>query len=428
MRPDKNRIPYPRRLGVVAVGGALAVGLAACGSSGSGASSPSGSPSPASAPSANKKPLTLDFGSSGAAETAAIKKAAAAFTKASGIPVSVRPAANLTQELAQDFAGNAPPNLFYLDPGSFQEYVKKGVLADYAQSLPNAKDFFPSLASAFTYKGQLVCAPKDGSALSLYINNAMWKAAGLTSYPTNWSQLASDAKKLTTSAHAGLTLDPSSSRIDAFFYQAGGSIFNKANTKAVLDSPANLKALTFLKGMLSAGTLKFPSQLNQGGGTDALGAKKAAMAITGNWMDGAMKSDYPSVSYSVHSLPAGPTGTKGTLTFTNCWGVAKQNNNLGGTVKFVKFLTSPGQELAFAKEFGPVPSLQTISAQYTKAFPKNAPVLDGLKTGHPDIALAGSTQAVTAFSSALAQLGSTDPKTILSKAQQNFQGVISQNG
>ena len=431
-----------RRMSTGAALAALAIVAAGCGtsstpgasssattagSSATTAGSSTGAASPTAIPAPNKKPLTLLFGSSGAAETAAIQQAAAAYTKQSGIKVNVIPASNLTQQLAQDFAGNQPPNLFYLDPTSFQEYMPKGVLASYASSLPNANSFFPSLKAAFSYHGQLVCAPKDGGPLSLYVNNADLKAAGITTPPANWAALAADAKKLTVGGRVGLTLDPNESRIDAFLYQNNGHIFNSNKTKVVIDSKANIQALDFLKGMLSAGSLKFPSALNQGGGTDAFGAGKAAMVVTGNWMEGTMTKDYPNVSYTAYPLPAGPTGTQATLTFTNCWGVAKQNSNLGGTINFVKFLTSPTQELTFAKEFGPVPSLQTLSATYVKDFPQNAAVLNGLKTGHPDIALAGDTQAVTAYSSSLAQLASTSPQTILSQAQTNLQAVINQN-
>lgn len=426
-------------LGGVALAAGISLLAGACGSSSGSAAQSSGSGNSAGAtassgsgsavPAANKKTITMLFGSSGPAETAAENQAAKAFTKKTGIPVKVVAAANLTQEIEQDFAGSQPPNLFYLSPTLFQQYVSKGVLDAYAQSLPNVNDFYPSLKSAFTYKGKLVCDPKDGGPLSLYINTADWAAVGLTSadYPTTWAQLASDAKKLTTKKRVGLTMDPNESRMDAFLYQAGGSVFNASQTKVTLDSSANVKALGFLKGMLKSRSLAFPSTLNEAGGTDAFGAGKAAMVVTGNWLEGTMTADYPKVKYTIQPLPAGPAGKNTTLTFTNCWGVPKSNDNLGGTIEFVKFLTSPAQELRFAKEFGPVPSLQTVKAQYLKAFPQNKAVLAGLSSGVPDISLAGSTQALTAYNSALAELATKSPSSILKTAQTDLQAVLTQD-
>ena len=398
-----------------------------------GASSPavakSKSPTTPTAPVANKKPITLLFGSSGPAETAAENAAARAFTKKTGIPVKVEPAANLSQQLAEDFAANTPPNLFYLDPTSFQEYVTKGVLADYGKYLPNASDFFPSLTSAFTYKGQMYCAPKDASALSLYINNADWAEAGLTKadFPTTWSQLASDAKKLTTSGRVGFTTDPNESRLDAFLYQSGGSVLNKTGTKVVLDSAANIRALSFVQSMLKNGSMAFPSTLNENDEIPALGDNKAAMIISGPWMQGEMKAQYPSVAYNILPLPAGPTGVKGTLTFTNCWGVAKRNDNLGGTIEFVKFLTTEAQQLRFTAAFGPIPSLESAAHKYETLLPGDRLQASALFSGHPDISIAGSSEALNAFNSSLANLASQSPESILSAAQTNLQAVVNQN-
>lgn len=414
-----------RRTQAVAV--SLAAGVlmlaAACSSGGTGTTASS------STGKASKKPLTLMFGSSGPAETKAVNEAAAAFTKQSGIKVNVVVASNLPQQLAQGFAGGQPPDVFYLDPISFQSYAAKGVLDPYAQALPNKNDFIPAEKAAFTYKGQFVCDPKDGGPLSLYINTTEWKQAGLTSkdIPTNWSQLQSDAKKLTGHGHPGLVIDASHSELDEFFYQNGGSIFNPAGTKVTLDSAANVQALSYVKSMLSAGTLKFPSQLNAGWSGEAFGEGKAAMIIVGNWLQGAMQADYPKVKYQGYPIPTGPTGTKATLSFTNCWGVPKSSQNLAGAVDFVKFLTSPAQEMRFAKEFGPLPSLSTLTSAYDKQFPQQAFMLAEMNYAHPDIALGSSTQALAAFDSALGQLGSNSPASILSKAQANLQAVVTQN-
>jgi multiple sugar transport system substrate-binding protein len=187
----------------IAIAALAAVGLAvlstAC-SSGNGFGSSSVSGSADATP--NKSTVTLMFGSSGPAETAAVQQAAKVFTKQSGIPVQVIAASNLTQQVAQGFSGGTPPNVFYLDPLTFQSYAKDGALDPYPTSLPNAGGFASSLTQAFTYKSTFTCEPKDASALALYINTADWQQAGLGAPPSNWS-LEADAKKLTTGGRAG---------------------------------------------------------------------------------------------------------------------------------------------------------------------------------------------------------------------------------
>ena len=412
---------HSRALLAASAVGCLLMMVSACGSSGSSSS--------VSSSSVSKKPLTLMFGSSGPAETKAVDAAATAFTKQSGIKVKVIAASNLTQQLAQGFAAGHPPDVFYLDPGSFQNYAKDNALYPYAQSLPNAKDFYPALRAAFTYNGKFICAPKDASTLALYINTTDWKQAGLTSadIPTNWTQLEAVAKKLTTSGRVGLVLDQSHSEMDEFLYQNGGSVV--APDGAVdIDKPQDVAALSFLQGMLKQGILKFPSTLSSSWSGEAFGENKAAMNIVGNWMVGSLQTDYPSIKYQVATIPAGPTGTAATLSFTNCWGIPRTSANLTGAVDFVKFLTTPAQQMKFSKAFGVIPSLQTLQGQWQSTFPSLAVHTKELAYAHPDIALPNDTQALATLDSALAQLKTGNPATILKTAQTNLAPLATKTG
>ncbi|HEV3382711.1 MAG TPA: extracellular solute-binding protein [Trebonia sp.] len=410
-----------RRLTTAVLAAAVLAFTAAC-SSGGGFGSPSSSDATATAK-PNDKPLTLMFGSSGPAETKAVDAAAAAFTKQSGIKVQVIAASDLAQQVAQGFAGNEPPDVFYLDPLTFQNYAKDGVLDPYASTLSNASNFAPALKAAFAYQGQFVCAPKDASTLALYINTKDWQQAGLGAPPANWNQLESDAKKLTTGGRTGLVIDQDESGIDEFLYQDGGTVLSSTG-KVELDSPQNVQALTYLKSMLDSGIMKFPSQLDAGFSGQAFGENKAAMDVIGNWENGELQTDYPNVKFKVYPLPAGPTGIHATLSFTNCWGVPKQSQNLAGALELVKFLTTTQQEMTFSNAFGVIPSLESAQSQYAAAYPQYATFVKELAYAHPDIAIAGATQALDAYSSALEQLANSNPATILSTAQQNLQAVV----
>ena len=82
-----------------------------------------------------------------------------------------------------------------------------------------------------------------------------------------------------------------------------------------LDSPQVKQALQFVADMHKAGTAASAAKVGAGWGGEALGKGKAAMTIEGNWIVGAMKTDFPNVKYSVAELPAGPTG-KATMAFS----------------------------------------------------------------------------------------------------------------
>src|SRR5687768_735927 len=72
--------------------------------------------------------LQILIGSSGQAETTAVQEAAAKWATASGNTATVTPAQDLTQQLGQAFAGDSPPDVFYVDAGRFADYASVGAL------------------------------------------------------------------------------------------------------------------------------------------------------------------------------------------------------------------------------------------------------------------------------------------------------------
>jgi multiple sugar transport system substrate-binding protein len=403
--------------GALAVTTALA--LSACGSGFSSGSSTSGSLT------SSNKALTVMIGSSGDAETAAVKSAVASWSKSSGTGAKVIAANNLDQQLAQGFAAKKPADVFYLSTGSLAGYASNGSLLAYGDQLKNKSDFYPSLVKNFTYDGKLYCAPKDFSTLQLIVNNDDWKAAGLTAadYPKTWDQLDAVAKKLGTGGRTGLVVSGQYERLGAFMVQAGGNLMNDSSTKATADSSANVKALDFAKKMLNDGAMKFAADVGAGWGGEAFGKNLGAMTIEGNWISGAMQSDYPNVKYTVVPLPEGAAG-KGTLQFTNCWGIAADSPNQKAALDLVQKLTSKDDQLAFAKAFGVMPSIRSAASEWKKLYPQFTPFLDAASYAKGVPTVKGASDVIADLDSKLGQLGSSDPTTILDATQKNLEALL----
>ncbi|HEX4444949.1 MAG TPA: extracellular solute-binding protein [Galbitalea sp.] len=402
----------------VALTGILA--LAGCGTGFSSGTSSSGGKLTSS-----KKALTVLIGSSGPAETSAVTSAVASWSKSSGTGAKVIAASDLPQQLAQGFASGKPADVFYLGNTDLAGYASAGDLLSYGSMLPNKSDFYPSLTKAFTYNNQLYCAPKDFSTLQLVINNSLWQKAGLTKsdIPTTWNQLETVAKKLTGGGVVGLSMNGQYERIGAFMVEAGGNLMNATSTKATANSAANVTALTYVKKLLGEGVMKYAASVGEGDGGQAIGAGKAAMTVEGNWVTGELKSDFPNVKYTVAPLPAGPAG-KGTLVYTNCWGIAKDSPNQAAALKLVEQLTSEKDQLAFSKAFGVLPSIQSAAAKWKKQNPTLIPFLDGASYAQGTPASKNSAAVVTDFDSKLLTLSSSDPKTILDAVQKNLQATV----
>ena len=206
------------------------------------------------------------------------------------------------------------------------------------------------------------------------INTDLWAKAGLTDadIPKDWAGLEAVAKKLTKGKVTGLVIGNDINRGGAFMVQAGGWVVNKDGSKVTADTPQNLAGLTEIKKMMAAtASLKYMTDTNPaaGWGGEALGKGAAAMTIEGNWIRGALTKDFPNIKTKVVELPAGPAG-KGTLLFSNCWGIAAKSAHQGQAVDLVKSLTSVDQQMAFAKAFGVMPSTEEGAKKFAADLPR----------------------------------------------------------
>jgi multiple sugar transport system substrate-binding protein len=403
-------------IGAVAL---LSLSLSACGS-GFDDTADAGGQAPAG-PAA----LNVLIASSGDAETKAVTDAAQTWATASGNTATVTQAQDMVQQLGQGFASNNPPDVFYVEATRFATYASAGSLEPYGDTFPEKEDFYASIRQAFTYDGKLYCIPKDFSTLALQINTKAWAAAGLTDadYPTTWEQLQAVAQKLTTPEQVGLALGDTRDRIGAFMVQAGGWVTDKDATKVTADSPQNLKALEFVRSLLASGAAKYPKQLDSGWSGEAFGKQKAAMTIEGNWIAGAMKNDYPDVAYTTVPLPAGPQG-KGTLAFTQCWGIAAKSTHKAAAVDFVKAMTAKDAQMTFATAFGVMPSRQSAQADYVAAFPQDKAFIDGAAYAQAPVNVAKIDSVLNDFDTALQGLPNADPAQILKRLQTNAESVV----
>ncbi len=389
----------------------LAVSLAACAPADSGGDAQTG------------QDLTILIGSSGDAETNAVQAAADAWATETGNTVEVIAASDLIQQLGQGFSGNAPPDLFYMPWDQFQTYAAQGFLEPYAGELTNTADFLPALTDQYSVDGQFYCAPKDFSTLGLQINTDAWTAAGLTDadVPTDWDQLATVAATLTTPDQVGLAMGREYTRMGVFMNQAGGTIVDGDTIAA--DSPENAEGLSYLQGLISAGSLKFPQELEAGWGGEAFGLGKAAMVIEGPWINGAMKNDFPDRKFITVELPAGPAGPS-TFAFSTCWGMPVGSATRDATLSLIEFLTSDEQQLAFSDAFGVIPSTVAASATYADQFPENAAFVAGVASAVSPVSFQGASAAVADFNTQLEGIATADPSALLATLQANLQAAL----
>lgn len=415
-----------RRAGALVAGAsALALTLAACGG-GSGFDDDATDDAATGDGDGGGGAVEILIGSSGDAETRAVEDAVAAWSEESGVEATVSVAADLPQQLSQGFAAGSPPDLFYVGADFFVGYAANGSLMPYADQLDNVEDFYPTLRDSFTYEDELYCAPKDFSTLALFINNEAWSAAGLgeDDVPTTWEELSEVATTLAETSDTGLTFGPEWQRVGTFMAQAGGSLVSEDGTTATVDSPENFEALTFVQELLDSGAAQYPAALGAGWGGEAFGTGAAAMTIEGNWLVGALVNDFPDVDYQVVPLPEGPAGP-GTLQFTNCWGIGADSANQEQAVELVQHLTSPEQQLEFARAFGVMPSIESAADQWTSEFPEQAAFLESVDFAQGVPTVEGISDVIADFNAQLEGLaGGGDPQGLLTSVQSTLEATL----
>ncbi|MGC5017792.1 sugar ABC transporter substrate-binding protein [Micromonospora sp. DT47] len=411
----------PRSLTRAAVAGLAAVALLGSAACGSGFDDSAKDTKQSSGP-AN---LQILIGSSGDAETKAVQDAAAKWASSSGNQATVTPAQDLTQQLGQALAGGTPPDVFYVDASRFADYASVGALEPYGDKISKPEDFYESLRTTFTHDGKFYCAPKDFSTLALQINTDLWTKAGLTDadVPTTWEQLTATAQKIKAKGQVPLALGDTRDRIGAFMVQSGGWLVSKDGKQATADTPENLKALEYVKGLLTNGYARYPKQLDAGWSGEAFGKGKAVMTIEGNWIKGALQNDFPNVKYKVVALPAGPKG-QGTLSFTNCWGIAAKSKFKDQAIKFVEAMTAGDQQMTFAKAFGVMPSRQSVRDQYSSEFPADKPFIDGAEYAQGPVNAPKMDSVLGDLDTGLQGLSNGNPKTILENFDKNAKAAL----
>ncbi len=407
--------------GLLAVGAVASLGLAACSSGGGGFDTPAATQAPAAGPVTVKFMIT----SNGPADVKLQQDTVKAWETKTGNKVEVIAASDINQQLSQGFAAGSPPDVFFTDANVFPTYAKAGNMLAYGDKVTAKSDFYPNLVKTFTYDNKFYCAPKDFSTLALIINTEMWTKAGLTDadVPKTWADLEKVATKLNVDGHKGLVIGDTRDRIGAFMKQAGGWIVNGDQTKMTADSAENLAALQEVQKLLASGTTAFPKAVDAGWSGEAIGKNKTAMAIEGNWIKGAVKSDYPNLKWKAVELPAGPAG-KGTLSFTQCYGVASASKNQAAAIDLVNYLSTADPALALAKGLGVMPALQSAAAGYKSAFPDEEAFLAGASYAQGPVTVAGMDPVLKDFDSQIGTLPGADPKALLQRLQKNGEAIL----
>ncbi|MEV4578448.1 sugar ABC transporter substrate-binding protein [Nonomuraea jabiensis] len=266
-------------------------------------------------------------------QKAGYEKVMAAFEKANpGIHVNIEllPYDQYWTKLTADAVAGTAPDVFWMTPTQFPEYVTKGILSPVQV---DASKYHQTVVGSFTYENKLYGVPKDWGIVGLLYNKDLFKQAGvempdkLTWAKDGTGTLLDTARKLTVDEagkHPGEAgFDPAKVKTYGFaswnHYQTqwmnwvssnGGKLVDKPFGKYAFNDPASVEALQFGVDLVNKHHVAPPAtQTNPPTGkvTDMFKAGKVAMFPANNAL---LPFVAPEATFEmgVAAMPEGPQG------------------------------------------------------------------------------------------------------------------------
>ena len=233
--------------------------------------------------------------------------------------------------------------------------------------------FAPGLIQGASYKGKVYGSPLFEDQGFLYYRKDLLAKYHL-SVPTTWEEVASDAKTVQAKAgtkygfvwegdsYEGLTCN-----FMEYLTDAGGTATNSTYTKASLNSPAALKAVTFMRSLITSGVS--PAAVSTFQEPQAMNVFAAGQSVfLRNW-------DY---AYSYATTPAtsklnkSQVGVAPMPTFqgqsypgySNIGGwnmyINPHSKHIGLDLTFIKWLASPAAQDILAMKYSEIPTVESV--------------------------------------------------------------------
>jgi multiple sugar transport system substrate-binding protein len=377
-----------RLMAAAAIGAAALIGVAACSSSSSSSTSGSGAGSSGS-------PVTLtffgaDYGTGPSNSTTLYWKALAAAFHAQHPNVTV----NVQTVNWTDFPTKSAaliqnkqfPDIMEGNPAP--PYAQSGLIYPVSDVLSPStiSNLIPKFLKDGQYQGTDYGIPFTTSTRAMYYNKKIFAAAGISSPPTTWAELQTDAAKIKTKGYIGYGMPLGSEEAQAemlLWFLGDGGGYVDSSGKYTIDSSQNVAALTFMKQLAASGD----TQPNPGG-TDRkevwaqFAAGKIGMVLGSPAVIPIIQqanvlkpSDYATASVPGKTGPLSQTlGVHDDIVAFKAGGSSRQ----AAIKQFLDFVYQDKWQLQFDNEYDLLPATQSAATSMGKSNPMFAAFLGNI--------------------------------------------------
>jgi multiple sugar transport system substrate-binding protein len=235
------------------------------------------------------------------------------------IDYAVIAVSEFTTKLLTAFASGSGPDLFNQSVVQVAQYYNSHILApiDYAaMGYADQKALTGNYLTGFDgirFAGKLYGVPTEVSNYACYINNTIWKAAGLDpsrDFPKTWEEMPALAEKLTLRDPNGVprrrgfdfdwpSLPAYWLTLNTMMRQRGANLFDEADYKATFEGPEAVHVLQYLVDWVNKYKLGGPQYTDTR--TDFLAGNLATDCSFGIW--GIPQMHDAKLDYTVRPLP-----------------------------------------------------------------------------------------------------------------------------
>lgn len=337
--------------------------------------------------------------------------------------------ADIGDQLLTALSAKQGPDLVALPAENLPTYAAKGAFAsldDWYSASGASASLNRNAVSMEKVNGTYYGAPWGFVPLSVIYNKTLFQQAGVTQFPTTWDEWVATAKKLTvdkngdgTPEQYGMVL-PDHATVGngvwaSLFYEGGGAIVDDSG-KAVVNSDANVKTLTYWANAVRNDKIS-PT------GVDGINADKlftsgtVAMEVGGPWMAGVAKA--ANIDYGLAPIPAGPAGSAASaigisVAVTNQADASKK----AAAEKFFDYFYSKDVAAKWSLGSGWPPLRTDVPASAVSSNPVVAALTQMAGSARPLLpGIANSVDVLTAVDEATQKaLAGGDPKALLDAA------------
>lgn len=296
------------------------------------------------------------------------------------------PLDELHNQLSTSVAHGQAPDISVLDSVWVAEFAHRQYLYPLAELDRDwvdevRKDLYPSLLAANSFEGELYAVPTNADTTLVWYRRDWLSAEGIAP-PETWEDILSigrhfRSQEVRTRYGSGpypLTLvggqagyETTTYQLLPFLWSMGGDMI--AEGKVVINSAANLRALTFLKDLVFAEELVAPNvvELPSDGALRAFAEGEVVLALGGSYENYLIRSvaDWDMAEFLARTgfvtYPAGPDGSPATLVGGMTYGVYRQSRYPQEAVSLLKKMLTPEILKPFSLQTGNNTTHKTVA-------------------------------------------------------------------